>query len=81
MLKTKQVSEIMNMSVYTDSGDYFGEVALLAEDNSGHVRSASVVVVSSQVECLAISSHNFRKSILPHLSKEATGRLMRACRR
>ena len=26
MLKTKQVSEIMNMPVYTDSGDYFGEV-------------------------------------------------------
>ena len=26
MIKTKQVSDVMNISVYTDSGDYFGEV-------------------------------------------------------
>ena len=26
MLKTKQVSDVINMPVYTDSGDYFGEV-------------------------------------------------------
>jgi len=26
MLKTKKVSEVMNMSVYTDAGEYFGEV-------------------------------------------------------
>ena len=26
MLKTKRVSDVMNMPVYTDSGEYFGEV-------------------------------------------------------
>jgi CRP-like cAMP-binding protein len=62
-------------------GDYFGEVALLTEDGVDRLRSASVVVLSSTVETFAISSHNFRKSVLPHLSEEAAGRLMRACRR
>ena len=26
MLRTKRVSDVMNMSVYTDSGEYFGEI-------------------------------------------------------
>jgi len=26
MLKTKKISDVMNMAVYTDFGDYFGEV-------------------------------------------------------
>jgi len=26
MLKTKKISDVMNMAVYTDSGEYFGEI-------------------------------------------------------
>jgi len=26
MLKTKRISDVMSMSVYTDSGEYFGEI-------------------------------------------------------
>ena len=42
-------------------GDFFGEVALLNHSDD-HIRSASVVAISSVVKVFSISAHNFHKS-------------------
>ena len=56
-------------------GDFFGEVALLNHSDD-HIRSASVVAISSVVKCLAFQRITFT-SVLPNLSLESQKRLQR----